>query len=88
VFFKEARSVTVNPGQTLTVSLPATASLTVETFPNSGMVVVDGLPTQVESDGGGAITVVRGQHTISIQGHPGVTKQVDLQGDTPLKFKL
>jgi predicted Ser/Thr protein kinase len=88
VFLKEARTVTVSPGQTLTVPLPATVSLTVETFPNSGMVVVDGVPTQVESDGGGSINVVRGPHTISIQGHPGVAKQVDLQADTPLKFKL
>ena len=68
--------------------LPATVGLTVETFPNSGMVVVDGIPTQVESDGGSAIPVVRGAHTIGIQGHPGVAKPVDLQADTPLRFKL
>lgn len=88
VFFKDARTVTVAPGQTLAVTLPGTARLTVETFPNSGMVVVDGLPTQVESDGATAITVTRGAHTVGIQGHPGVAKPVDVQGDTPLKFKL
>jgi serine/threonine-protein kinase len=88
VFFKEARTVTVNPGQTLTVPLPGTARLTVETYPSSGMVLVDGIPTQVESDGGTAIQVSRGAHTVSIQGHPGSTRPVDVQGDTPLKFKL
>ena len=88
VFFKEARTVTVSPGQTLSVALPPTVRLTVETFPSSGMVVVDGLPTQVESDGGTAIQVTRGAHTVSIQGHPGNVKPVILEADTPLRFKL
>jgi predicted Ser/Thr protein kinase len=88
VFFKEARTVTVNPGQTLTLPLPPTVRLTVETFPNSGMVVLDGIPTQVESDGGTAILVTRGAHTVTIQGHPGSAKQVNLEADTPLRFKL
>jgi hypothetical protein len=60
----------------------------VETFPNSGTVMVDGTPTQVESDGGTPITVTKGPHTVTIQGHPGSAKQVDLQADTPLRFKL
>jgi hypothetical protein len=88
VFFKEARTVTVSPGQTLSVALPPTFKLTVETFPSSGMVVVDGLPTQVESDGGTAIQVTRGAHTVTIQGHPGNVKPVNLEADTPLRFKL
>jgi len=88
VFFKEARTVAVNPGQTLTVPLPGLVRLTVETFPNSGMVVLDGIPTQVESDGGTPIQVTRGAHTVAIQGHPGSAKPVDLQADTPLRFKL
>jgi tRNA A-37 threonylcarbamoyl transferase component Bud32 len=88
VFFKETRTVTVGPGQNLTVALPPTVHLTVETFPNSGTVVVDGTPTQVESDGGTSITLTKGPHTVTIQGHPGSAKQVDLQADTPLRFKL
>jgi tRNA A-37 threonylcarbamoyl transferase component Bud32 len=88
VYFKEVKTVTVNPGQTLSVALPALARLTVETFPNSGTVVLDGIPTLAESDGGSPIEAVRGPHTVTIQGHPGVVKPVDLQGDTPLKFKL
>lgn len=50
--------------------------------------MVDGQPTQVESDGATAITVTRGAHTVSIQGHPGSSRPVNVQGDTPLKFKL
>jgi hypothetical protein len=72
----------------VTVTLPPTVHLTVETFPNSGTVMVDGTPTQVESDGGTPITVTKGPHTVTIQGHPGSAKQVDLQADTPLRFKL
>jgi hypothetical protein len=60
----------------------------VETFPNSGMVVLDGIPTQVESDGGTPIQVTRGAHTVTIQGHPGSGKPVNLEADTPLRFKL
>jgi predicted Ser/Thr protein kinase len=88
VFFKETKVVAVGPGQTVTVPLPATVRLTVETFPNSGTVVLDGIPTQVESDGGTPITVTRGPHTVTIQGHPGSARPVDLQADTPLRFKL
>jgi predicted Ser/Thr protein kinase len=88
VFFKEARTVTVGPGQTVNVPLPATVRLTVETFPNSGTVLLDGLSTQVESDGSTPITVTRGPHTVAIQGHPGSARPVDLQADTPLRFKL
>jgi hypothetical protein len=88
VFFKKAEVVTVGPGQSLTVTLPPTVRLTVETFPSSGTVVVDGIPTQAESDGSTPITVVRGAHTVTIQGHPGSSRPVDLQADTPLRFKL
>jgi len=88
VFLKESRTVTVSPGQTATVALPPLVRLTVETFPNSGTVVVDGIPTQAESDGGTPIQITRGPHTVSIQGHPGSARPVDLQADTPLRFKL
>jgi serine/threonine-protein kinase len=88
VFFKEAKTVTVSPGATLTVPLPSIVHLTVETFPNSGTVVVDGIPTQAESDGGTPIAVAQGAHTVTIQGHPGVASKVNLQSDQPLRFKL
>jgi len=88
VFLKESRTVTVSPGQTATVALPPLVRLTVETFPNSGTVVLDGIPTQAESDGDSPIEVVRGAHTVTIQGHPGVARQVELEADTPLRFRL
>ena len=88
VFFRESRPVTVNPGQPFTVPLPGLVHLTVDTFPGTGLVVVDGSVTQVESDGS-SVTLTKGRHTISIQGHPGVSKSVDLQADAKLPpFKI
>jgi len=89
VYFKEARQVTVSPGRPLAVALPGLVHLTVETYPSDGLVVVDGSPTQVESDGSAPVTLTRGRHTISIQGHGGSARSVDLQGDTTLpRFKI
>jgi hypothetical protein len=87
VFFKETRQVQVNPGQACAVALPGLVRLTVETFPASALVVVDGALTPAESDGSTPITLTKGRHTITIQGHSG-SHPVDLQADTPLKFKL
>lgn len=89
VFYKDSKSVTVAPGQTVSVPLPGLAKLTVSTFPTSGIVVVDGVPTAVESDGSAAIPVAQGRHTISIQGRPGSTKTVDVvQENQELSFKI
>ena len=88
VFFREAQQVTVLARKALTVTLPGVVHLTVETFPASALVLVDGQLTQVESDGSTPITLTKGRHTVTIQGHAGVSKSVDLQADTPLKFKL
>ena len=88
VYFREQRQVTVNPGQPLPLALPGLVHLTVDTFPGTGMVVVDGSVTQVESDGS-SVTLTKGRHTISIQGHPGVSRSVDLQADAKLpSFKI
>ena len=89
VHFKEVRQVTVNPGQAQPIALPGLARLTVETYPSDGLVVVDGSLTQVESDGSAPVTLTRGRHTITIQGHPGVSKVVDVQADSTLpRFKI
>jgi len=89
VFFREARTVEVRPGQTLTLPLPGLAHLTVETYPTSAAVLVDGVNTGVESDGSAAITLCKGPHEIGIQGHPSVRKSVNLQGDAPpLRIQL
>ncbi len=89
VFYRDARTVTVPPGQTVAVPLPGLSKLTVSTFPTSGIVVVDGVPTVVESDGSTPIPVVQGRHTISIQGRPGSAKTVDVnQENQELSFKI
>lgn len=87
-YYRETRTVNAAPGQNLTLALPGLARLTVETFPTSGTVVIDGIPTGVESDGGTPITVSRGSHSVSIQGKAGSGRSVDVPGDKNLKFKL
>jgi len=84
-FYRDSRSITVKGGQIVPINVPGTARITVETFPGSDKVSVDGTPTGVESDGTGSITVSRGRHTISVKG----TKQtVDIAGDQKVKFKI
>lgn len=78
VFYKESRTLNVAPGKTTTVELPGLSRLTVSTFPTSGTVVIDGQPTVVESDGNTPIQVVRGRHTISIQGKPNSSRSVEV----------
>ena len=87
VFFKESRSITIQPGQLLTIPLPGLATITVETFPASGIVVIDGIATSSESDGSMPIRISKGQHVISIQGRGGA-HTVNLKGDQLVKFKL
>lgn len=86
-FFKETRTLQVQPGQPCVISLPGLANITVETFPASGIVVIDGIATSVESDGGTPIRVVKGAHTISIQGRGG-SHPVDVRGDQAVRFKI
>ena len=89
VFYQESRTVNVAPGQTLAVNLPGLSRLTVSTFPTSGLVVVDGVPTVVESDGSTPIAMVKGRHTISIQGRAGSARAVDVDKETQeLSFKI
>ncbi|HWQ08277.1 MAG TPA: serine/threonine-protein kinase [Holophaga sp.] len=89
VFYEESRTVSVVAGQTVAVNLPALAKLTVSTFPSSGIVVVDGVATVVESDGSTPISLVKGKHTISIQGRAGSTRAVDVDKESlELNFKI
>jgi hypothetical protein len=89
VFYKDARTVSVAPGQTVAINLPGLSRLTISTFPTSGIVVIDGVPTIVESDGSTPIPVVKGKHTISIQGRAGSSRSVDVDKDVEeLNFKI
>jgi hypothetical protein len=89
VFYKDARTVAVAPGQTVAINLPGLSRLTVSTFPTSGIVVVDGMPSVVESDGSTSLSIVKGKHTISIQGRAGSSRSVDVDKETQeLNFKI
>ncbi|HNX30778.1 MAG TPA: serine/threonine-protein kinase [Holophaga sp.] len=89
VFYQETRTVQITAGQTVTVALPDLARLTVSTFPSSGTIVIDGVPTEVESDGSTAIPVVKGRHTISIQGREGSSRTIEVDKETlELNFKI
>ena len=86
VFFRETRHVFVNPGERVELELPGLAQLTVATFPDTGQVLIDGLPTQVESDGTSPIPVAKGSHLVAIKGGPRMT--VNVTGDYTLKMKF
>ena len=88
-FFKETRAVTVIAGQTATFTVPGLATLTVETYPGTGKVFVDGQDTGIESDGSSPIQVAHGHHTVTVRGTKGSkTEAVDLNGDKGLRFAL
>jgi hypothetical protein len=85
-FFHDSRTVTVKPGQTLTVSTPGLGSILVDTFPGVGQVMVDGAATGVESDGGTPIKLSRGSHTVTVKG---VRQAVDVNGEgQKVRFKI
>ncbi|MDP1830656.1 MAG: serine/threonine-protein kinase [Geothrix sp.] len=87
-FYKDTRAVTVIAGQATALTVPGLATLTVETFPGTGKVLVDGRDTGIESDGS-SIQVARGRHTITVRGPKGTrTETVDLGGNKGLRFPL
>ena len=65
LFFRETHNITAKPGETIPINLPGTARITVETFPGSDKVNVDGIHTDIDSDGSGSITVSRGNRFVS-----------------------
>lgn len=71
VFFKDAKTITINAGQGSSLGLPATAQITVETFPGSGRVFIDGVDAGIESDGGTPVEVALGPHTFTVRGPRG-----------------
>jgi len=87
-FYRDSRAVTIIAGQTAALTVPALAALTVETFPGTGKVLVDGQDTGIESDGS-SVTLAQGRHTITVRGAKGSrTESVDLTGDKGLRFQL
>ena len=87
-YFKDSRSLSVIAGQTAPLNLPAFATLTVETFPGTGKVLVDGQDTGIESDGS-SVKVAEGRHTITVRGPKGSRNEtVEVRGDKGLRFPL
>ncbi len=87
-FFRETRSVAIIAGQAVTLSIPGLATLTVETYPGTGKVFVDGQDTGIESDGS-SVVLTQGRHTITVRGAKGSkTETVELVGDKSLRFQL
>jgi hypothetical protein len=76
VFYKDSRTVTVEPGKPLSIPLPGLVRIKVNTHPSDGIVILDGSVTGVESIGMDTIRVVKGPHSFSIQGKSGGKKEV------------
>ncbi|MCE1229259.1 MAG: protein kinase [Firmicutes bacterium] len=85
-FYSETKDITVQPGQTTTLSLPALVAITVF-HPSGDVVVIDGRSTGVDSDGSTPIRLAPGRHTISIQGKS-ASQTLDLKTDQNVRFKL
>ncbi|WP_243321392.1 serine/threonine-protein kinase [Geothrix sp. SG200] len=87
-YFRDSRNLSVTAGQTLPLNLPALATLTVETFPGTGKVLVDGQDTGIESDGSG-VKLAEGRHTVTVRGPKGTKSEtVEVRGDKGLRFPL
>ena len=87
-FYKDHRDVSVSAGQSVPLTVPGLATLTVETFPGTGKVLVDGQDTGIESDGS-SVQIARGRHIITVHGPNGTkTQTVDLDRDKGLRFPL
>jgi serine/threonine protein kinase len=89
VFFSETRSVTVEAGKEAKLQLPGVASLTVNTHPGVGDVMVDGHFTGIQSDGS-SLQVAAGKHIITIRSLSGriASQPVELQGDKSVDLPL
>jgi hypothetical protein len=88
-FFSEARSVKVEAGKEARLSLPAMATLTVNTHPGVGDVMVDGRAAGIQSDGS-SVQVAAGRHTISVRSLSGktATQSLDIQGNRSVDMPL
>ena len=87
-FYRDSRSVTITAGQPSALSVPGLATLTVDTFPGTGHVFIDGQDAGIESDNS-TVQVCQGHHTISIRSPQGTRNEsVDISGDKRLKIQL
>ncbi len=87
-FYRNSRSITVVAGQPVALTVPALATLIVETFPGTGRVAIDGQDAGIESDGS-SVQVALGRHTVTIRSAGGTrTQPIEVNGDKHLKIPL
>ncbi len=87
-FYRDTRTLSVTAGQSATLTVPALATLTVESYPGTGKVFVDGQDAGIESDGS-SLQLSHGRHTLTVRGPKGIhTETLDLSGNRQLRFPL
>jgi tRNA A-37 threonylcarbamoyl transferase component Bud32 len=86
-FFQEVKPVSVGAGQVIALNLPALATVSVETYPTSGRVFVDGRDAGIDSDNS-SIQIAQGTHAITVRGARTKTETVNITGDRPVRFQL
>jgi hypothetical protein len=87
-FYRESRTVVVNAGQAVGLTVPGLATLTVDTFPGTGKVYVDDLDAHIESDGS-SVQVALGYHKVTVRGSTGPkSESIELTGDRKVRFAL
>lgn len=72
LFYSESRTVQVAAGKEAKLQVPGMASLTVNTHPGVGDVLVDGRPAGIQSDGS-SVRMAAGRHTITVRSLSGKT---------------
>lgn len=89
VFCAGGRSLTVAAGKETRLAAPGLGTLTVNTHPGVGDVLVDGRPAGIQSDGS-SVKVAEGRHTVTVRSLSGktATQAVDVRGDTPVDLPL
>lgn len=87
VYFKERRTVHILKGIPTSIFLPTLVKVKINTTPEYGLVVIDGIPTHVESTGSEVITLAAGSHTIGFEGKT-AQKTLEIQKDGMIAFNL
>lgn len=87
-FYKERRTLSIEAGQTVLLRLPGLLTLTVETFPGTGRVLVDNQDAGIESDRS-SIQIAPGRHKVTIRGaRDSRTESLDLRENHLLRVPL
>jgi len=69
------------------INLPDTVTITVDTFPSTGIITVDNIPTGVESEGN-TVTVVKGRHVFGTTKGGGKSEPKECNQDGAVKFHI